>query len=104
MIIPAEHDYVTLPEPIAEGTESLIIWSRGDPKYNPQSYSMRVYRVAFGELVEHKAKLEKKEEIIGVPTIYAIAYIENTQRLFLWPAPATDLFAKFRYCPAMKEI
>jgi hypothetical protein len=104
MIIPAGHDYVTLPEAIEEYSSELVIYPKGNPEFEPQSYAMLLYRIPFVDLVERAAKVPEKASIVGIPTMYAIATIEGTQRLFVWPAPAQDLFARFRYCPAMKEI
>lgn len=100
----AEHDYQTLPEAIHEPTAELIVYPRGNPDKVPDSYGIRAVRMQLHDLVEMKAKLPEQAKISGVPSSWAIGTVEGKQCIFFWPAPAQDMFARFRFCPPMKEI
>lgn len=104
MKLVADHDYQTLPEAIHEPTAELIVYPRGNPEQVPDSYGIRARCILFQELVEMKAKLPAEAKISGIPNTFAISFVEGKQRIFFWPTPAQDMFARFRYCPAMKEI
>lgn len=100
----ADHDYQTLPEPIHEPTAELIIYPRGNSEKIPDSYGIRARPMSFQEMVEMKSKFPEQARISGVPSAWAIGRVEGVQRIFFWPTPAQDMFARFRFCSPMKEI
>lgn len=102
MEIKAFDDYLTLPELIEESTAELIIFSYGNPEQHPESYGSLVCRTSFHELMKLKTMLPV--EVAGTPRYWATEVIDGTPCLFVWPFASRDMFAKFRYCPAMKEI
>ncbi len=99
-----EHDYHTLPEPVEEGTATLIIYPRGNPEKVPDSYGVHVQRMTLDNLISIKSKLPSEAKIVGVPCYWALGPVEGIQRLFLWPAPEREMYARLRFCPPMKEI
>ncbi len=104
MEIKTGYEYITLPEKIASHSAQLIIYSRSSPEQDPTGHWRVINQISFSEMVEMKAKLPVEAKISGMPSYWAYAIIEEKPRLFFWPAPAQDHYAKFRYCPALKEI
>jgi len=95
MIFKARRTEFTMPEAVEPSTLSVVIASRGDPRKDPSSYYMALYRVQIEEFMQ-------KDRVVGVPTMYC--YQPFTNQILLWPEPDNDMHGKIRYCPAMKEI
>lgn len=88
-----------LPEAIEPSSASLFIYTLGDPEKNPESYAIAVPMTAPAEIyaAQHKAKF------LGRPAIFSVKQIGQHELLF-YPVPDKEYYARFRYCPAMKEI
>lgn len=89
-----------LPEHVEHHTTQLYLYDKGDPRENPGSIAWILVQVAPHEI--HEATSNNKTK--AKPTMYAIVHGPDTSSLRLYPAPDQDYFARFRYCPAAKEI
>ena len=101
MIIKQDLSRHELPEHVETHSTRLFIYPAGDPQTNPNSPAYAINHVSPAEIY----LLDKEQsEIRGQPVIYSIVHGPDVSSLRLHPAPDRPYFAKFRYCPAAKEI
>ena len=96
MILLARVPKHILPECVESHTERLYLYPAGDLETNPTSVAYAVNRVAMNEI--------PGEKVYGQPTLYALVRGPDASWLLLHPIPDRDYHARFRYCPAAKEI
>jgi len=98
MIIHGSIPHFDLPERVEPKTAELVVFPNGDPKKNPDSYAVPMYRIELKFLAE----IREKKNYAGIPSYYA--FDASSKRLEFWPLPDRDYLARFRYMPALKEI
>lgn len=100
MKIKAGQNWVSLPELVDPNTCDLIVHSDGDPQRNPGHWIV-VCQVPVDEILK---MAPEKRDVQGVPTSFAIVNTPKLPEMLLWPTPAKETHAQFRYHPAMKVI
>lgn len=97
MILKANEHIVKLPERVEYSTTYLIVYNN-DPEKDPNAIGYPIQKVQYGQVI---IMTPEQKKIRGLPLSYCI-YFDG--EMVLYPAPDKDYYAKFRYCPAMKEI
>lgn len=97
-----------IPERIEESTAELYLYTAGDPETNGSSYALLVCRIPIGDLL----RMRQKQKIgcrDGQPTLFAVNIQPGRNQkladfIELFPIPDKEYYARFRYCPAAREI
>ena len=90
-----------LPEWIEATTCKLVVFPNGNPKNNPGSCGYVLHMISYEDLRDMQLRNQK---YFGTPAYFCITCGSGVQEIHVYPPPSADLFALFRYCPAMKEV
>lgn len=92
-----------LPEHVEPSTCRLVVFDKGDPRYNPGSYGRIIQLLSLPDLMEaHKRATKRNLSLRGTVSAYAVSI--DLDALEFWPIPDADYYAELQYCPARKQI
>ncbi len=104
MKIKKGHDAIVLPEVIDADTAQVIFYS-DDPKTNPNAVAIMLYRAAWKDFCEMRAKTKDAPGgslVLGIPAFWSMPN-SSGDTIAIFPASSADALVIVRASPAARE-